>query len=234
MNFFSMMWTISRLRRQWKDAHIFIAGGMRLEFSLILIQYTEDGRSYHTLNHILEGLKVIDRLCDQLGILPTDHNTLKFAFFYHDVVYNASAKKGENEQASVDFARDYLMHCMPVRFPVIEHLILMTADHQGADLPTDEHHDTVAKLWPIMSDADLAILGTKVSVYEKYAQKVWNEYRPFYERADFVKGRLAFLSGFMSRPIFKTRDMIVRYEKQALMNLQDEKDALLLEQMRAS
>lgn len=207
---------------QWKKLHRLMGlEYFRSDFDQIIEMYSSKGRHYHAVPHLVYGLKTIDKILAKEAPDLSDHDigVLKLAFFFHDFIYDVHKK--DNEELSAWEATHYLKD----RFVLMEEtceritaLILATKDHQGSTL-TDP-------VWPILNDADLAILAAPEKVYRKYAENIWLEYQAVVPTREVYKiGRLKFLRDFVSRPIFKTETMKDN-EILAISNLADEVDML--------
>lgn len=175
-------------------------------------RYDAAGRHYHTLEHLLHMLQQLHAVKDQVR----DWNTILFSLYYHDAVYDASAK--DNEGQSAELAAGH-MQAMGVPAALIEKCkeqILATKDHQPATDPDTN----------FLTDADLAILGRDWPVYKEYSEKVRQEYT-LYPDAIYRPGRKAVLRHFLDKErIFKTAYFSGRFEGQARQNLQQEYDSL--------
>ena len=73
-------------------------------FNKIVESYSTPNRFYHNLEHIKYVLKVIQSLEFQTKYF--DIKTVKFAAWFHDIVYNTKAK--DNEEKSAEYAMEVL------------------------------------------------------------------------------------------------------------------------------
>lgn len=175
-------------------------------------KHSEKGRHYHTLIH-LENL-VIELSQVQQDI--EDWNTLLFAVFYHDSVYNVL--KNDNEETSALLAVERLtqLGVAPENRLRCRLHILATKGHQTMD-----DGDT-----NLFTDADLSVLGKPWEVYEAYSRQVRQEYH-IYPGLVYKPGRKKVLQHFLQMPqIYKTPFFYQQYEQQARVNLQQELDRL--------
>jgi predicted metal-dependent HD superfamily phosphohydrolase len=173
--------------------------------------YSETTRYYHNLSH-LEHL--IGQLTE-LKHLIKDWDSVLFAVFFHDIVYQATSAK--NEENSAKLARKHLsdMHVSSDSINKVCSMILATKGHASTgDSDTD-----------IFLDADLCILGHSWDVYVKYATQIRQEYARF---PDFLyyPGRRKVIVHFLEmNRIFKTEYFFNKYEDCARENLLREMNA---------
>lgn len=174
--------------------------------------YRSPGRHYHTLVHIESVIREL------LGVkLRIDNwNTLLFACFYHDIVYDPAKKTNEEESAILAAER---MHGLNVTADVIAHcerMIMATQSHQ-------HHPDSDIRYF---TDADLAILGADEQAYLAYSEAIRKEYGMFDDET-YRKGRTGALEQYLSRPrIYHTDHFYSRYEQKARINMQRETERL--------
>lgn len=173
-------------------------------------KYTSKKRHYHNLNHIDYMLKLAAN--DQADLI--DYDTLQFAIWYHDIIYNAV--KSNNESKSATFARKRLkkLKIDPKKIENCADLIISTKKHE---ILNTQNQDNAYLL-----DWDLAILGTAWETYESYTQKIRKEYSMF---PDFMynKGRKNVLQHFLERPkIYYTEKYHNLLEANARKNIQKE------------
>ncbi|NWJ45030.1 MAG: hypothetical protein HXX08_04040 [Chloroflexi bacterium] len=176
-------------------------------------RYSEADRYYHTLEHIVATLSVIESLQDK----AQNPVALKLAAWFHDVIYDAKAK--DNEEQSAAYMRKVL-GAAGVALAIIEQterLILATKTHQANDTDTD---------CQILLDADLSILGSPAEEYETYRHKIRLEYAWVTEE-QYQTGRIQVLEKFLQRArLYYTHPMYERYEVQARTNLRKEIQSL--------
>ncbi len=180
-------------------------------FEEILNSYSEKSRHYHTCEH----LKDLLQLSVEYGHRLENVEVVRFAIFYHDIVYKSS--RSDNEIKSAALARSRLgeLNVFEDQIEAIEKFILCTKRHQPAECSFQ--NDLLYFL-----DFDLSILGTSPDVYDGYARAIRMEYKQF---PDFLykPGRKKILKRLLQKPfIFKTADFKAKYEEQAKKNLQNE------------
>ena len=119
----------------------------------IQLAYSETTRHYHTLKHLEEIYKELQ----PFRLTPL----LKFAIFYHDIVYDV--KRDDNEEQSALLAKKRLEELsVPSMFiEKISQLIIETKIHKAS-----------SKLNALFLDADLSILGSSQKRYSKCTKRV--------------------------------------------------------------
>jgi predicted metal-dependent HD superfamily phosphohydrolase len=176
-------------------------------------RYSEVDRYYHTLEHIVATLSVIESLQDKTQNLVA----LKLAAWFHDAIYDSKAK--DNEEQSAAYMRK-ILGAAGVALALIEQterLILATKTHQAANNDTD---------CQILLDADLSILGNPAEEYETYRHKIRLEYA-WVPEEQYRTGRIQVLEKFLQRArLYYTHPMYERYEMQARVNLRKEIESL--------
>lgn len=178
-------------------------------FNQIVVAYSSPNRFYHNLEHINHVLEVIQTLESQIQNI----NTIQFAAWYHDIIYDTKTK--DNEEQSAEYALTVLSSLsipsniiQKVRF-----LILTTKNHQIST------NDVEAQA---LLDADLAILGSRLCEYNKYAESIRQEYI-WIPEVKYFTTRKQVLQKFLQRDnIYFTQLMQQEKEQAARNNLQRE------------
>jgi predicted metal-dependent HD superfamily phosphohydrolase len=174
-------------------------------FDLLRSRYSEKHRAYHNLKHITSCLDELDAVHGRCE----DADSVEFALWFHDVVYDPKAK--DNEEQSAILAQRI---CRDVKLPAtiaerVYELILATK-HTAAPQGHDER---------IVVDIDLSILGQSDAVFDKYERNIRAEYT-WVPESQFRSGRAAILRSFLARPrIFSTDYFHDKYEAAARANL---------------
>lgn len=145
-----------------------------------------------------------------------DWDSIVFAIFFHDVVYNVLKK--DNEYKSGICAREYLTAIKFIpqeRIDHVQEMIMATAGHEMSSV------DDIN----LFTDADLSILGTDHDTYQVYQAGIRKEYK-WYPDLLYNPGRKKVIKHFLSmEKIFKTQ-AFARFEDQARINLQSELSSL--------
>src|SRR3990167_2253382 len=130
----------------------------------LIRRYAEPHRAYHTLGHI-------DHCLDELGIsrhLAPHSDAIEFALWYHDAVYDATAK--DNEEKSAELAVKAINAIsLPENFANrVRNLILATKKHTAPANNPDAQ---------LLIDIDLAILGQNEKKFDEYERQIREEYK---------------------------------------------------------
>jgi predicted metal-dependent HD superfamily phosphohydrolase len=151
------------------------------------------------------------------GDVPGSTATTQLALWFHDAVHDGEA--GRDEERSADLAEARLAGHLDVAVVAeVVRLVLVTTDHSPAagDRPG-----------ALVSDADLAILGSAPDRYARYVRQVRAEYAHVPDDA-FRTGRAAVLRGLLGgRTLFRTPQGATLWEDRARKNLTDELDSLV-------
>ena len=203
---------ITYLKGQWEDLASFYTSDKSIKdnaFQLLKEKYSEKSRFYHNLIHVKSLLNLFESLEDKIQ----NRNAVRFAIWFHDVIYNS--RRNDNEAESARLASETLVK-LDVNTETIEFvgdLILDTKSHSGRNLSYD------AKLF---LDMDLAILGTSEAIYKEYSKAIRTEYS-WVSESTYRKGRKKVLKSFIERKrIYFTDEMKIRYEGQARKNISSE------------
>jgi len=172
-------------------------------FDDLVERYREPHRHYHNLEHIAEVLKVASKLIDAAG----NSDAVYLAAWYHDAIYDPSAK--DNEERSAELAVKSLGD-VGVDVKTVQRVaMLIQATAHAGEITTDP--DTA-----VLLDADLAILAAEEQRYRRYAAAIRQEY-------DYVVGRSHVLEQFLKRPrIYLTERMLAEAEVSARRNVSAE------------
>jgi predicted metal-dependent HD superfamily phosphohydrolase len=170
--------------------------------------YSGKKRHYHNLQHIEQLVQLIQTHDKEL----TDVEVLLLSAFYHDIVYDATAKDNEEQSAKIAVARLSKTNFAEQKIKRCEAQILATKRHEKTnDFDTD-----------FFTDADLAILGSDWEIYEVYAKNIRKEYSIY---PDFLynNGRKKVLKHFLAMEnIFKTPLFRATLEEKTKKNLKNE------------
>ncbi|GAB6019588.1 hypothetical protein CHUAL_001157 [Chamberlinius hualienensis] len=187
-------------------------------------RYGKDGgRAYHNFHHIANMFIHFDD-CKELLKSP---QTVAYAIFFHDIVYDPKSSE-INEEKSNDFFKDYAkeagIHEGSDLYEEVTRLISLTTTHlteehkqNGVYGDGDEHY---------FLDFDMAILGSQISDYDEYAEKIKEEYS-FLPEKTYNDLRSKVLKSFLQIPkIFATEKFHKAFEEQARSNIQREIERL--------
>lgn len=178
--------------------------------------YSHPDRHFHNLLHLQQMLAVLQPVRSQID----DWDSLLFAVFYHDAVYDVVqyVTENNNEDQSAALAGQSLtrLNLPAEKIERCRHHILATKAHKhSADGDTN-----------FLTDADLSILGQPWESYEAYRKAIRKEYAVFPD-AIYNSGRTNVLKSFLrTERLFKTEPFQEQYEATAKENLARELEIL--------
>ena len=174
------------------------------------------GRYYHTMAHVEAMLARVAAL-EARGVLRRP-SLVRFAIFFHDIVYDATAK--DNEAQSAARWREFAAKATALSdddVEVVGRYIERTAQHLTGPATGDLAH---------FLDTDLAVLALPPAAYAEYARQVRLEYAHV-PTADFVKGRSKVLGGFLGGDrLFFTAEGVDELDAAARANIAAEQTRL--------
>jgi|GEM_PF-156281 len=169
-----------------------------------------EGRHYHTLEHVLWGLRRIDEINEAEPCLALAE--VQCAMFFHDAVMSFDGTSGNDELNSAAFAVLKLLAAGTGAFRANRIAELIRATAHTAE-PTG-HDDRV------LVDADLSMLGADPERFDRYEAQVRKEWAAF-DDEQFRAGRADVLRRFLAMPrIFHTDYGHAKWEAKARANLE--------------
>jgi len=172
--------------------------------------YSDEDRHYHTLDHLQHMLLQLRQVRDQIS----DWHTTLFALYYHDLIYNVTRHNNEARSAAM----------VRLRLEALRYPVAGTDRCAEQILCTKCHSLSGERDFNYFIDADLAILGAPAAQYDQYSRDVRREYA-LYPDLLYNRGRSQVLERFLAMEhIFKTTHFRERYETQARVNLQRERE----------
>lgn len=177
-----------------------------LRFDL-LERWNEPQRRYHNETHLRAVLRAVDEL--EADGEAFDSTEVRLAAWLHTAVFDPT--ESENNDKSAAFAERVLEAVAPVE--EVARLVRLMGGHrvEVGDLNG-----------AVLSDADLAVLGSDPETYDTYSDDVRHEFAHV-PGERFVAGRIAALEGLLERKsIYLTRAGRDAWEKQARANLNRE------------
>lgn len=179
-------------------------------------KYSESSRHYHTISHLENIILQLKEIKNQI----VDWDTVLFAIFYHDIVYNST--RSNNEEKSAELAAKRLSE---ISFPKISKCV-------GMIVATKNHLQTGDNDTDLFTDADLSILGQSWEQYMIYFTQIRKEYSIFPDLI-YNPGRKKVLSHFLEMDrIFKSNHFYDKLELQAKVNVVEELTLLNLNNNR--
>lgn len=125
--------------------------------AIILNNYNQPHRYYHTLSHVIEILEFIDSKRE------LENDALFFAAVFHDIVYDPKAT--DNEEQSVLLLKENFRRSAEVT-QAAETIILDTKTHNGS-----------TELSKLFQDADLAVFDTSFEELIEYETQIFKEFQ---------------------------------------------------------
>lgn len=181
-------------------------------FDLLVKLYSERGRAYHNLNHILAGLEELDRV-RHLAVSP---DQIEWAYFLHDAIYYTGPSNGS--MIGAEEASAVLSLVLATRAGLSDLFARTTYAHILATKPAALPHMPDAKL---LVDIDLAIFGKSEALFDQYELQIRREYQ-WVPETRYRTGRSGILAGFLPPhrlSIYSTGYFKERYEMQARRNI---------------
>lgn len=170
----------------------------------ILGAYGEEGRYYHTREHLRHMFEVYDRFFANPDIAH------ELTFWYHDFYYDP--KRQDNEDRSAALAQKRVEQDLQIQAGVglkVRDLILFS-HYTRTPITRDEM---------VLHDVDLSIFGESADLFGKYEKGIRQEYS-FVPDTDYQKGRAAILKQFIRDPFYFTPEMCYSsYEDLAKRNI---------------
>lgn len=160
-------------------------------------RYSEPHRSYHTLSHIEECIRLFDSVAVWGMFDPEAFNYLKsgtkrdllsleVALWFHDVVYDPT--RSDNEEKSAEYMEDLLE-----RFDVDREILADAADL--INLTKGHEGPLKGRAARYMLDIDLSILGEEPGKYWAFEHGIRQEYSSVPQEV-YNPARIAILSKF--------------------------------------
>lgn len=175
--------------------------------------YQAPKRHYHNLQH----LEALFQWTDKYEAALLDVETVHWAIWYHDIIYQA--RRQDNEEQSALLAQQRLAEIgVPAeKTEKVIAYIRATAQHLSVKAEGDLAY---------FLDFDLAILGASPTVYQNYAAAVRKEYA-YVPGFLYRRGRKKVLRYFLaSEALYRTNELKDLLEGSAFQNLQWELQAL--------
>ncbi|MCX7423762.1 MAG: N-methyl-D-aspartate receptor NMDAR2C subunit [Planctomycetia bacterium] len=174
-------------------------------FDELVRRYEEPHRAYHTLQHLRECFTLLD-VTRETADRPHE---VELALWFHDAIYDTH--RSDNEEQSADLAERSMLagRVDPASVQRVKSLIMATK-HEQPCRSRDE---------AVLTDIDLAILGSGQKRFAEYERQIRVEYS-WVPDQQFRDGRTAILRRFLERdPIFNTVPFRERFEVRAKENL---------------
>ena len=175
------------------------------EYARLRAAYDQPPRAYHNLSHISDCLQKFVAARTNFD----DADCAEFALWYHDAIYDSTAKDNEERSAELAVAALKSGGASSERIERVNKLILAT---RHREIPLDDDAQWIV-------DIDLSILGADTVTFTAYDQAIRQEYA-WVPESDYRKGRTSVLRGFLNRRrIFQTEYFFERCEHSARENI---------------
>ena len=196
------------LKALWED--LSKKFGIKVGFEEITKLYNSKDRHYHDLNHIYKVIEEIKDFDKNNTNVIENYDELILAAFLHDLY------QGENDiSETCEKVKTFFEGECPRQI-----LKNIKATDHSVPLSNDASVDE-----KVLSDADLAILGSKEE-YDNYSSQIRAEYSQ-YPNDIFAIGRKKVLTDFLLRDrIFQTDYFYEKFEAQACRNIGREIESL--------
>ncbi len=177
----------------------------RETFEALLAAYSENGRHYHTAEHVSACLRHLDACLAKVEF-PRE---VEVALWFHDAIYKPLSSNSEKESA--DWAASFLSEQGATDAEVSRvHRLIMVTEHNA---PTGTNDESV------LVDIDLSILGADSATYDIFESGVRKEYS-LVPTFIYRRKRAEVLRGFLEREELYTSGCVsAAVERQAKENL---------------
>jgi predicted metal-dependent HD superfamily phosphohydrolase len=182
-----------------------------LFYDLILVPAYTENRHYHTLRHVEYMLHHVN---DFIGIGRFNSNLLKWAIWFHDIIYDS--KRTDNEKRSAKALADFsrVIGIDEESIKIMEWLIILTS-HKG---------QPQTRLEDIICDLDLREFVSDRSHLN--AEEVRKEFGHVADK-EFYEGRIDFINSMLAKEfIYHTDEYRDTLEDTARHNLRKELDTI--------
>jgi predicted metal-dependent HD superfamily phosphohydrolase len=177
-----------------------------LQFANIIAAYSEKHRVYHNLNHL-------KHFFGELAVVPNVTPAMLLAVWYHDIVYKPGNKHNEAKSAKIALDAIDVLGLDPAIGMRTAQLIEATQSHEAVKGDIEACY---------FLDADMAILGSSMPTYLKYADAIRQEHGKI-PAFLYRRGRKKFLQTLLVQDrLFHTELFYERYEQQAHINIVEE------------
>ena len=171
----------------------------------LLACYSEPQRSYHSLQHLGECM----RMLQPLRALAEHAAEIELALWFHDAIYDTQRK--DNEERSALWLRESAVAAgLPEAAVLRAQAMVLATGHRALPVTPDEK---------ILIDVDLSILGAGPERFKQYEEQVQREYAWIPEPQRRARRKRILLSFLQREFIYSTEAMRQRLESRARANL---------------
>lgn len=181
-------------------------------------------RPYHNIHHICDLLEKLAQHQQDVDPVP-----IKLAIWFHDLIYDARAKHGDNEENSAKLFLQFANEAsIPLHADLVQDIanwIIETKRHTTSTYVSCTNHQ---REFYLFLDLDMSILAAPPQEYARYAKAVRHEYIHVPD-SQFIAGRSAFLKHIANNPsaLFRTLHLRESLLPNAMANIQFELTLLL-------
>lgn len=189
-----------------------LTGESKEKFLDMILEYYAN-RPYHNIDHIIHCFQELEWFLNNgENVEQININDVGLAIIAHDIIYGAKQTQLD-EELSAQWLSDYLTSIGQERKEAVD-IVLSTAHLSGK-----YKVDTLEK--QLMTSIDLAILGQRDEIYQRYSDAVRQEYS-FVNDKDYTEGRKKAMDFLSSHTLFLNASFD-KYEDRAKRNMQKEK-----------
>lgn len=190
-------------------------------FSQLVKTYNEEGRYYHTTEH----LEKLVHLAEHYSDVIQKKAVIGFSIFYHDIVYRPGMS--DNEELSAERAEVSLnkLNVPPAIIEEVKEFINSTRFHHAGEVTDPD--------LKYFLDFDLSILAAPREEYMQYVKNVRKEFEHLSD-AHFAWGRRSFLQAIMAKPFIYFTSEFRRLEADARENMNWEISEVSVKMNRAN
>ena len=203
---------ISLLKTRWLDLCLNLGADAEIKkgvFNSLVTLYAEPGRAYHNLKHVYNLLGWAETWRENI----LDFQTIGFAVWFHDAIYDARRVDNEPQSANLAVARLKYLKASDAQIETVRQIILATKTHDSTGLNADGR---------LFLDLDLSILGADALAYQAYSRAIRREY-DFVSEPLYRTGRQRVLQSFLDREfIYLTAVCREKFELPARENIKRE------------
>lgn len=190
-------------------------------FTLVEKHYSEEHRSYHTMDHLKELYGHFD--INKHLVHEKYHPIVLGAIIFHDIIYYPAAR--DNELQSANFFRAWLEESFP-EYKEKSPDLRWVADFILYDYPDQHLEPRPTDSWKVaisfFHDLDFMILASSKLRYNQYREQIIHEYTRDYDIKQVTSGRAHFLQHKLFEGIFWHNYFIELYERTAILNTSNE------------
>jgi predicted metal-dependent HD superfamily phosphohydrolase len=212
-----------KLEAEWLALFPAFAGDpilLKSAFDNLVARYTESGRYYHNLDHVLNLFETIRPLEAELQ----NPRCVKLAIFYHDAIYDSTRPDNEARSADLSSLALATLGCEDTVIARVKELILCTRSH----MPLPDDSDCA-----IFLDCDLSILASNPETYAQYALGIRNEFS-WVSPEVYPQRRVEVLERFLTRPQLFYSSLQNSFDAPARQNLAAEIAELKLQYLHST